>query len=190
MTSRYEAVVMGASAGGLEALRFILGSLPDDFPLPIIIVQHRHPNSDDYLITCLNERCRLRVKEADEKGKIEGGIVYIAPPNYHLLIEEDRTFSLSVSAHVNYARPSVDVLFETASDTYGAKLIGVILTGANNDGSLGLKEVKEHGGRVIVQDPETAEAASMPKAALKATEVDDILSLDEIASFLCKLCGC
>lgn len=187
MNSDYEAVVMGISAGGLEALSIILPCLPGDFSLPVIVVQHRHPNSDDYLTSSLNAKCPLTVKEADEKEIISAGRVYLAPPNYHLLVEEDRSFSLSVSERVNHARPAIDPLFETASDAYGAKLIGVILTGANDDGSQGLKRIKERGGLAIVQAPATAEVASMPKSAIMATKADYVLPLAEIGPLLVNL---
>lgn len=184
MKLQYEAVVIGVSAGGMEALRSMLSSLPGDYTLPLIIVQHMHPNSDNFLAYYLNENCPLTVKEAEEKERLKAGIVYIAPPNYHLMIEEDRTFSLSITESINHARPSIDVLFETAADVFGSKLIGIILTGANSDGSLGLKRVKERGGLTIVQDPATAEVESMPRAAITATEVDYVLPLEQIASYL------
>jgi two-component system, chemotaxis family, protein-glutamate methylesterase/glutaminase len=184
----FEAVVIGVSAGGLEALNVILPALPVDFPIPIIIVQHQHPASDDYLARSLNQKCQLTVKQADEKENIQPCVVYIAPPNYHLMIEDDRTFSLSIDARVNYARPSIDVLFETAADVYGAALIGIILTGANSDGSAGLKKIKQRGGLAIVQDPETATIDAMPKAAIAATAVDYVLRLEQVCPFLVKLC--
>lgn len=181
------AVVIGASAGGANAIRTILQSLPHNFTLPVIIVQHLHPDSDDYLAQALNEKCKVTVKQASEKEKIEPGVVYIAPPNYHLLIEDDMSFSLSITERVRYARPSIDVLFETAADVFGANLIGIILTGGNNDGSVGLKRIKEMGGVAVVQDPSDAEADSMPREAIAATKVDYILSLEKIGPFLVKI---
>ena len=183
----YEAIVMGVSAGGMEALSTILPDLPADFAFPLIVVQHQHPTSDDFLVHYLNERCNLKVKQADGKENILPGVIYIAPPDYHLMVEEDRTFSLSVDEPVNYARPSIDVLFKTAVDAYGARLVGVILTGTSSDGSLGLKRIKESGGLAMVQDPETAEVDIMPKAAVDATEVDYVLPLEEIGPFLNRL---
>ncbi|WP_083773494.1 chemotaxis protein CheB [Desulfofarcimen acetoxidans] len=183
----YQAVVIGVSAGGFAALSFLLPSLPEDFSLPVIIVQHLHPASGSYIVQHLNNKCSLIVKQADEKESIKPGTVYLASPNYHLLVEEDRTFSLTVDNRVNYARPSIDVLFETAARAYGEKLIGIILTGSNNDGSKGLKRIKEGGGLAVVQDPLDAEVDSMPRAALAATAVDFILSLEQIASFLMSL---
>lgn len=182
--SPFEAVVIGVSAGGLRALGTILPSLHDKFPLPVIIVQHQHEMSDNYLIRSLNEQCRLNVVEAQEKDKIMPGTAYIAPPSYHLMVERDRTFSLCADEPVSYARPSIDVLFETAADVYRDKLIGIILTGANSDGSQGLNKIKEMGGLAIVQDPAGAEVEAMPRAAIKATEVDHILPLERIGAFL------
>ena len=142
----YKAIVIGASAGGLQALQKILGPLPADFSLPILIVQHRLPTADDLLTFALNESCRLTVKEANEKDYIEPGRVYVAPANYHLLVERDRTLSLSADAKVCYSRPSIDVLFESAADVYLSQLIGIILTGATHDGTAGLKKIKQNGG--------------------------------------------
>ncbi len=182
--NRYEAVVIGSSAGGLNALKTIFKSLDRSFRIPFIIVQHISPDSENYLIQILNDLNRLNVKEADEKEVPRRGMAYLAPPNYHLLVEPDRSFTLTVDERVNYARPSIDVLFETAAEAYRDALIGIILTGANNDGSKGLKKIKEFGGVTIVQDPENAEVDSMPKAAIRTAKVDHILTLEGIAAFL------
>lgn len=181
---QYEAVVIGSSAGGLNALKVLFHGLDKHFRIPVIIVQHISPDSENYLIHILNEIGKLRVKEADEKEKPMPGMAYMAPPNYHLLLEPDRTFTLTIDERVNYARPSIDVLFETAAEAYRDKLIGIVLTGANNDGSKGLRKIKEFGGLTLVQDPETAEVESMPRAAIKTSVVDHILPLDEIPVFL------
>ncbi|RJQ14772.1 MAG: hypothetical protein C4560_11750 [Nitrospiraceae bacterium] len=186
----YEAIVIGSSAGGMRALTAILSSLAAGFTLPVIIVQHQQQSDYNYLAHLLNEKCPLTVKDAEEKESIRPGTVYIAPPGYHLMIENDRTFSLSMFEPVNFARPSIDVLFESAADVYGEKLIGIILTGANDDGSRGLKRVKELGGLAIVQDPATAEASSMPKAAIEATGVDQILPFERIGGFLSDMVLC
>ena len=183
----YEAVVIGVSAGGMDALPIVLEALPDDFPVPILIVQHIGPHSDGYLSHYLDSICRLQVREAGEKEDLLPGKVYLAPANYHLLVEDDRTLSLSVDERVNFARPSVDVLFETASDAFGSRLVGIILTGANRDGSMGLKKIRQNGGLAIVQAPETAFADGMPRAAIAACPVDHILPLDQIGPFLCTL---
>ncbi len=183
----YKAVVIGTSAGGLKALQIILSLLKSDFSLPIIIVQHLHPDSKKMLINILGNICRLKVKEASDKEKIIPGTVYIAPPDYHLLIEDDRSFSLALTKPVNFARPSVNVLFETAAEVYRNKLIGIILTGANNDGSQGIKKIKELGGLAIVQNPDEAEEKSMPESAIKTVKADFIMGLKEIGGFLNKL---
>ncbi|MEE4358454.1 MAG: chemotaxis protein CheB [Desulfococcaceae bacterium] len=185
--NKYEAVVMGVSAGGMDALQTILASLPEDFPVPILIVQHISPHSDSYLARYLDSVSPLGVKEADEKDSILPGEVYLAPPNYHLLVEDDRTLSLSVEERVNFARPSVDVLFETASDVFGPHLVGIVLTGANGDGSRGLKKIAQKGGLTLVQSPDTAYAQEMPKAALALLSPDYILPLHEIGPFLHRL---
>ncbi|MDD4555352.1 MAG: chemotaxis protein CheB [Bacteroidales bacterium] len=182
--NRYEAVVIGSSAGGLNALKTIFKCLDRSFRIPFIIVQHISPDSENYLIQILNDLNRLNVKEADEKEVPRRGMAYLAPPNYHLLVEPDRSFTLTVDERVNYARPSIDVLFETAAEAYRDALIGIVLTGANNDGSKGLKKIKEFGGVTIVQDPENAEVDSMPKAAIRTAKVDHILTLEGIAAFL------
>jgi two-component system chemotaxis response regulator CheB len=180
----YEAIVIGASAGGIKALQKLLSSLYPDFQLPIIIVQHLHAFSENFIVEYLDEHTDLKIKEAEEKEIIEPGTVYIAPPNYHLLIENDRSFSLSTDEKVNHARPSIDVLFETAADTYDSHLIGVILTGANSDGSHGLNVIHQKGGLTIVQDPHTAAVDSMPKAAIALTRVDYVQPLWEIGPLL------
>ncbi|MCF8303542.1 MAG: chemotaxis protein CheB [Bacteroidales bacterium] len=185
----YKAVVIGSSAGGLDALRALLTRINRSFSLPIVIVQHLSPLSDNYLSNYLDNLSDLRVKEVEEKERIEPGIAYIAPPNYHVLIEENRTFALTVDEKVNYARPSVDVLFESAAYVYRSSLIGIVLTGANNDGSKGLKIIKQYGGLAIVQDPKTAYVDTMPRSAMETVKVDHVLNLEEIADFLNKLRG-
>jgi two-component system chemotaxis response regulator CheB len=184
---RYDTIVVGASAGGMQALRIILSTLPADFPMAVIIVLHIQSTSDGFLIDYLNSICEITVKEADEKEKIMPGIVYIAPANYHLQIEEDRTFSLSIDEHVNFSRPSIDVLFETAADVYNEKLIGVVLTGGNRDGSSGLKRIEESGGFTIIQDPETAIADSMPQSAIAQCKTARIVRIEEIGPLLIAL---
>ena len=183
----YEAIVIGVSSGGMNALKFLFSALPVDFSIPIIIVQHIGPHSDNQWIKLLNNNSKLSIKEADEKEKIENGKVYIAPPNYHLLIEKDKTFSLTIDERVNYSRPSIDVLFESAAEVYKNKLIGVILTGSNNDGTNGLKRIKEYGGLTIVQDPATAESSYMPASAIAVVQINYILSLEDIMKLLIKI---
>lgn len=181
---KYKAIVIGSSAGGLNALRTILTMLNADFSLPIIIVQHISPQSDNYITQYLDKLINIKVKEADEKEVIKGGTVYFAPPNFHLMVEENFTLSLSTDERVNYARPSIDVLFETASFAYGNQLIGIILTGANYDGAKGLNFIKKNGGLAIVQDPKTAEVDAMPLSAIKMTKVDHVFTLKQIGKLL------
>ena len=182
----FEVVVIGVSAGGFNALKRLLGGLPADFPLPVLIVQHLRAGSGT-LAESLQNFCRIRLKEADEGETIMPGTVYLAPPDYHLLVEGDGTLSLSVDPPVRYARPSVDVLFESAAEAFGAGVLGVILTGANDDGSAGLQRIKATGGTTIVQDPADAEVAQMPLNALRATNPDHVLSLARIPCLLCTL---
>ena len=186
--SRFEAVVIGVSAGGINALTQIVSCFPANFNIPVFIVQHISPKSDNYLVDILQKAGKLKVKEADEKEQIEGGVIYLAPPNYHILIEDNRTISLSTEERVAYARPSVDVLFEAAAFTYTSKLIAVILTGANSDGAEGLKTVKDLGGTVIVQNPSSAEVNSMPVAAINSVNVDYVLDLHEVGPKIVLLC--
>jgi two-component system chemotaxis response regulator CheB len=184
---KFKAIVIGVSAGGLKALKTILPALPENFGLPIIIVQHLGAQSDNIWIDILGNSILLKIKEADEKEKIENGTIYIAPAAYHLLIEKDCTFSLLIDERVNYAIPAIDVLFESAADVYGDGLIGVVLTGANNDGALGLKKIKDNGGIAIVQDPLTADASYMPESAIATLKPDYITPLEKIADLLIAL---
>ncbi len=183
----YEAIVIGVSAGGINALTKIIPVLPKNYSLPVIIVQHRAHSHDDFLFKYIDKLCDIHVKEADSREVIKTDCVYIAPAGYHLLVERDKTFSLSIDPPVNYAIPSIDVLFESAACTYKDELVGVILTGANSDGSQGLRTIKEYRGLVIVQDPETAESPFMPTAALEMVDVDYIIPLEEIGVFLKEL---
>ncbi len=180
----YEAIVIGVSAGGLAALTAIIPELPGNYQLSVLIVQHQVADASDFLSEYLNEKSSITVQEAIPGEKVLPGNVYIGPPNYHLLVEKNRRISLSVDSKVNYSIPSIDVLFESAADAYQKKLVGVILTGANSDGSQGLKKIKKAGGLTIVQDPVTAEMPEMPKAAINATTVDHILTLRKITQFL------
>ena len=183
----YEAVVIGVSAGGIEALKVLLPALPAAFPLPIAIVQHRDRRSDGFLAEYLNARTRIVVSEAEDKEPFCPAHAYLAPAGYHLLIESDRSLSLTVDEPVNYSCPSIDVLFESAANVFAQSLIGVVLTGANRDGSQGLKTIKAHGGLAVVQDPQTAAVMTMPRAALEATPVDHMVALERIAPLLTEI---
>ena len=186
-SKHYNAIVVGASAGGLSALSVVLEKLPESYPLPIIVVQHRSKNPKELLEDVLRDKCKIRVKQVDEKENIGGGTVYIAPPDYHLLVETDKTFSLSSDEYVRYSRPSINVLFETAAIAFGDELIGIILTGANNDGAAGISAIKKYGGLTIAQHPDEAQFASMPAASIKTNDVDHIWTLSEIQHFLLKI---
>ena len=183
----YEAIVIGVSSGGLNAMKIMFSILPHEFSIPIVIVQHIGARSENIWVQLLNDKCKLEIKEADEKEIIEIGKIYIAPPNYHLLIEQDKTFTLTVDERVNYARPSIDVLFETAAEAYQNRLVGIVLTGSNNDGSKGLKRIKEYGGLTIVQQPDTAESSFMPASAIATVQPDYILPLEAIINLLIEI---
>lgn len=181
-----EAVVIGVSAGGMKALGALLPKLAQEPPYAVIIVQHVREGSDNFLVDYLDRISPIRVMEAEEKEFIRPGNAYVAPPGYHLLVEEDRTFSLSSDPPVNFARPSIDVLFESAADVFEDRLIGVILTGANSDGAKGLARIEAGGGTAVVQDPATAESPVMPLAAIRETKMNRILTIEQIGTFLCE----
>jgi two-component system, chemotaxis family, protein-glutamate methylesterase/glutaminase len=184
----YELICIGASWGGLDALGRVLSDIPDEVDQPIVIAQHRHKSAGSGgLADLLHLRVRRPVEDVDDKTAIEPRHVYIAPPDYHLLVERG-SLALSIDERVQYARPSIDVLFESASHAYGAGVIGIILTGANEDGAAGLAAVKARGGVAIVQEPAGAERRTMPDAAIAATVADAILPLDAIGEFVTGLC--
>ena len=183
----YDLVAMGASWGGLHAVETVLSGLPDGFRTPIAIAQHRAVVAGSgALARMLSLRSGVQVREAGDKDPIEPGGVYVAPPDYHLLVEPGG-FALSIEEQVQHSRPSIDVLFDSAADTYGESLIGVILTGANHDGAYGLTRVKRRGGVTIAQDPATAERRDMPAAAIATGAVDHVLALEEIGPKLGEL---
>jgi two-component system chemotaxis response regulator CheB len=184
---RIEAVVIGASAGGFEALLRMLPTLPLGYALPLAIVLHLPDGRDSRLAELFGHRLALPVREARDKESLEPGVVYFAPPGYHLLVEADRSFALSCEERVNFARPSIDVLMLSAADTYGTRLCGVLLSGANVDGAEGLAGIRIAGGLAIVQDPAEAEVATMPAAAIRKMAPDLILPLADIAELLIAL---
>ena len=180
----YQLVVVGSSWGGLHAVAALLAGLPDDVDLPVVVAQHRHPDSlEDALIGALRAQVDRPVVEVEDKLPIEPRHVYVAPPGYHLLVERG-SFALSVDERVQFARPSIDVLFESAADEYREGVIGVVLTGANEDGAAGLARIKERGGATIVQDPASAARRTMPDAAIAAAAPDAVLPLAEIGRFI------
>lgn len=182
-------VVIGASWGGLYALMDLLGALPIDFSCPIVIVQHRAPDDDDRrLADVLTRYSALPVEDAEDKQPIEAGKVYLAPADYHLLIDEDH-FALTTEELVQWSRPSVDVLFESAADTFGDNVVAVLLTGLGRDGASGLARVRERGGCTIVQQPSSADKSEMPQAGIDAGGAAEILPLDDISRRIVEICG-
>lgn len=186
-TRRIEAVVIGASAGGFGALLAILGGLPAGYPLTLVAVLHLPESHDSRLAELFGHRLALQVREARDKEPLAAGVLYFAPSGYHLSIEDDRSFSLSCEDRVSFARPSIDVLFASAADAYGKSLAGVLLTGANYDGAAGLAGMQLAGALTIVQDPATAEVATMPEAAIRRMTPDLILPLADIHALLRQL---
>ncbi|KAB0494244.1 chemotaxis protein CheB [Pseudomonas vancouverensis] len=182
-----EAIVIGASAGGVEALLNLLGPLREGFALPIIVVLHLPDERRSQLAEVFSRRVAMPVYEASDKTPVEAGTLYFAAPGYHLSVEHDRSFSLSLEPRVHHSRPAIDYLFESAADVYGDALAAVLLTGANHDGARGLAQVKQHGGLTIVQDPQEAQVATMPRAALNLHQPDHILPLGGIGRLLVEL---
>lgn len=181
-------IVIGGSLGGCEALRAILGRLPAAFPVPIAVVLHRHRDGDELLGAVVQRGCALPVSEAEDKEPVEGRHVYLAPADYHLLLERD-SFALSTDEPVNFARPAIDALFESAAEWGGARVVAVVLSGSGSDGARGARRVEAAGGRVLVQDPALAAAPWMPAAAVAATERAEVLDLPGIAAALAQLGG-
>ena len=184
----YEIIVVGTSTGGLKALQVLLAGLPEDFPLPIVIVQHRGKDSEIGLCEFLSRSSALPVTEPEDKEPVLPAHAYLAPRDYHLMIEAG-SFALTTESPVVFARPSIDVLFKSAADEYNERTIGVILTGANRDGAHGLAEIKSRGGVTVVEEPASATCPEMPEAAIAGTKVDFILPLDQIAPQLYQLCN-
>ncbi len=182
-----EAIVVGASAGGVEALLSIFGDLPQDFGLPIIAVLHLPDERRSQLAEVFDRRVVMPVLEARDKELIKPGTLYFAGPGYHLSVEQDRSLSLSQEDRVHHSRPAIDFLFASAADAYGSGLLAILLTGANQDGARGLAHVKQQGGTTVVQDPLEARVAVMPRAALALHTPDHILSLSHIGSLLASL---
>ena len=182
----YDLVVVGTSWGGLAALRTLVAGLPESFMMAVMLVQHRHKDSDHLLRVLLQERSAMEVCEVEDKMPVEHGRIYVAPPDYHTLVELGH-FSLSLEAPVRYSRPSIDVTFGSAAASYAHRTVGIVLTGANSDGAEGLRQISDRGGMAIVQDPATAESATMPAAAVKAVPRARVMPLGAIVSFLREL---
>ena len=184
-----DAIVIGTSAGGVEALSVVLPALPAGVRAPVFVVLHLPRARPSLLVEIFSPRCALVVREAEDKQPVEPGTVYFAPPDYHLLIDEGPTVALSADEAVHFSRPSIDVLFESAADKYGERLLGIILTGASEDGASGLDAVRRAGGCTVVQQPQNAQASLMTEAALKRGPVDFVLPLERIADLLRTLDG-
>jgi two-component system, chemotaxis family, protein-glutamate methylesterase/glutaminase len=182
----YDLLVVGTSWGGLAALRTLVSGLPSTFGMAVALVQHRHKESDHLLRTLLQEHTTLEVCEIEDKMPLEHGRIYVAPPDYHTLIEPGH-FALSTEAPVRFSRPSIDVTFLSAADSYGRRVVGIVLTGANADGSEGLRRISDCGGMAIVQDPATAESPLMPSAAVKAVPTARVMPLAEVVKFVVQL---
>ncbi|NVH77605.1 chemotaxis protein CheB [Paraburkholderia sp. JPY432] len=183
----YELVVIGGSAGGIEVLNVLLAALPARFAAAVMIVMHLPPDSPSYLVPALAHRCALPVLEPDAGELIQPGRVHVAPPGYHMLVEVDRTVALSTDAAVRFSRPSIDVLFESAATVYGERLLAILLSGANDDGALGLERVRTLGGTAWVQDPASAGSAEMPRAAIARGAADAIFNPETLARRLAAL---
>jgi two-component system chemotaxis response regulator CheB len=179
-----DALLIGASAGGVEALSSLLPAVPRLARIPVVVVVHLPPSRPSLLPEVFAARCQARVCEAEDKQPVKSGTIWFAPANYHLLIERDRTFSLSVDEAVKFSRPAIDVLFESAADAYGSKLCVLVLTGANDDGALGARAIRNAGGTVVVQDPATADAKEMPNAAIALANPQLVAALPELAELL------
>lgn len=183
----YDVLAIGSSWGGVDLLMRLVRELPQDWTLPVVIVQHQHPNSGPALERILGKLTRLAVRDVEDKDKLEPGHVYIAPANYHLLIEDDGCFSLTIEAPVKYCRPAVDVTFASVARVYQQRCIGLVLTGANDDGADGLARIGQQGGLTIVQDPNEAAVRAMPQAAIARRAPDHVLGLAGIHALLLEL---
>ncbi|MET4082443.1 two-component system chemotaxis response regulator CheB [Pedobacter sp. UYP30] len=183
-TTSCKAMVIGGSAGSLNVLLEVLPLLKADIDFPILIVVHRKPGSESMLVELLQSRTLLSVKEVEEKNFLKGGIIYLAPANYHVLIEEDKSFSLDYSEKVNYSRPSIDVAFQSAAEVYKEKLVGILLSGSNADGTEGLKRVGKLGGTVVIQNPDTAIMPYMPEIAISTVNQSLVIDADKMADYI------
>lgn len=186
MRAAYDIAVVGTSWGGLAALRELVSALPADLSLAVVLVQHRHKHSDHVLAMLLQDRTTLTVCEVEDKAPIEPGKVFVAPADYHLLVGPD-SFELTVDDPIRYSRPSIDLTFSSAADFFGARTIGVVLTGANADGAEGLRRIVDRGGVALVQEPTTAESPTMPLAALTAVPAARVMTIGAIGSYIGEL---
>ena len=182
----YEIILAGTSWGGLQALSSLVSALPADFTVPIVLVQHRHRESNSLLSSLLQDRTPLPVCEVEDKLPIEPGMIYIAPADYHLLVERGQ-FALTLDEPVRFSRPSIDVTFSSGADAYGSAVVGAILTGANADGAAGLRRIADRGGLALVQDPASAESSAMPEAAIRSVPSARVMPLPDLVRFIATL---
>ena len=187
LAGNVDAVVIGASAGGVEALSVLLPALPAGLPMPVFVVLHLPRERPSLLVEIFQPKCALPVREAEDKEPVEAGVVYIAPPDYHLLVDTGPRISLSADEPVHFSRPSIDVLFESAADIYGARLLAIVLTGANEDGAAGAAAVEQAGGKVLVQHPDSAQSSLMPAATIKRVGAAGARELPALAALLAAL---
>jgi two-component system chemotaxis response regulator CheB len=180
-------VVIGGSSGSLQVIIHLLGRLPNDYPIPILLIIHRAYSTDSMLLDLLVLKSNIKVREVEEKDKILPSCVYLAPADYHVLIEKDETFTLDYSEKLNFSRPSIDVSFISAAVVYGRNLTGILLSGANEDGAEGLKEIKEHGGHTIIQHPDEAIVNYMPLQASYKSRIDEVINTEGISGYLISL---
>ena len=189
LAGRVDAIVIGTSAGGVEALSRLLPALPHGAPVAVFVVLHLPRERPSLLVDIFAPKCGMAVREASDKEPVEAGTIYFAPPDYHLLVDDGPHLALSSDELVNFSRPAIDVLFESAADEYGERLLGIVLTGGNQDGAAGLQAIRAAGGMSIVQQPDTAQVPYMPELALQQGEVDYVLTLEQIAALLGTLQG-
>ncbi len=183
----YQIIVMGASAGGMEVFSQIFSNLKSDFQIPVFVVQHVHSSQTEYYVQRFNKLTSLTVREAEDKEIIRHRHVYFAPPNYHMLLNDKNTISLSIDARIRFSRPSIDVFFQSAAEIYQEETVGVLFTGANEDGAEGMCDIHRHHGLTIVQDPKTAKHPVMPQSALNLCHMDYVLSIEDIIALLNKI---
>lgn len=179
-----EILVIGGSAGSLEVLLHVLPRLNEPLPFPVVVIVHRKYSEASTLVTLLSSKTSIKVKEPEDKEDIAAGTIYLAPADYHLLIEDSKVFSLDYSEKVNYSRPSIDVTFETAAEVYRDGVVGILLSGANSDGVEGLACIRKYRGFVIVQSPETAQTSYMPEQAVKSNQFDEVMDMDKMVDFI------
>lgn len=180
----YKALIIGGSAGSFQGVVYLLSHLPESFPLPIFLSLHRLKHVRNGFVEALSIKSKIKIIEPFDKDVAKSGIAYLAPANYHMLMDIDKKITLSTSQQINHSRPSIDLSFQTAAEAYKNQLLGIILSGANKDGAYGLKRVKDCGGHTIVQDPNESQISTMPNAAIQLSKPNQILTIEEISKFI------